>query len=97
MSCDLKDFLSIAKDAICCAKTDFFRCAAIVKCLFQLYEILRNMRLIGIVMLAHPNLFQAAVFLLDKELGRLCGQAIWNIQHFLHAMNKGVALMSDTD
>ena len=48
-------------------------------------------------MLAHPNLFQAAVFLLDKELGRLCGQAIWNIQHFLHAMNKGVALMSDTD
>lgn len=83
------------KNASCIAKFRVPSCAAVQIRLFQLDEILRDVRLLCVVVAAHIDGVLRPGFVHHGHLHGLVGQAVRHVQYLLHAMDKGVAGVGD--
>ena len=95
MAGDPEKPLGVAQDTLCIAKFCIPGCAAVQICLFQLDEILRDMRLLRVVVAAHIDVVLRPGFVHHGHLHGLVGQAVRHVQYLLHAMDKGVAGVGD--
>ena len=91
MAGDPEKPLGVAQNAACIAKFRVPGCAAVQIRLFQLDEILRDMRLLRVVVAAHIDSVLRPGFVHHGHLHGLVGQAVRHVQHLLHAMDKSVA------
>ena len=95
MAGDPEKPLGVAQNASCIAKFRVPSCAAVQIRLFQLDEILRDVRLLCVIVAAHIDGVLRPGFVHHGHLHGLVGQAVRHVQYLLHAMDKGVAGVGD--